>query len=177
MIRGYSIDLLTHLDTCTKFNIMDFIVETIERTTCENKRSCGYASYIQLLINAKVGSDVFLLDCKHEPLRPELENHIVQLDPNDTHADREAAAREANQPAIDSAIPSLSTQPPVVVPKTQTGQLSFLCTDVQRIEAGLANLAQNQDSLSRVVETKAHIINNKIDELDVEVKELRAIFM
>ena len=32
MVRGYSIDLLHHLDELTSFNVMDLIVETSKRT-------------------------------------------------------------------------------------------------------------------------------------------------
>ena len=54
MIRGYSTNMLHHIDTHTRIRVMDLIVETIKRTAADQKRSCGYASYIQILINSKV---------------------------------------------------------------------------------------------------------------------------
>lgn len=174
MIRGYSIDLLHHFHRCDKFNVMNFIVETINRMTCEHKRSCAYAPYIQLLINSKVGEDKFLLDCAHEPFRPELENTTVTMDPN-TNPD--AATSGAAQTTNVTDAPISPTQPPVMVPKTCTDQITYLCQVSQWIEVGLANLVKNQESLANVVETQVHSINNHIDELAVEVKELRMLFM
>jgi len=43
MIRGHSINLLQLFDLPQKFKVMSFIVETIKRTTADQKRSCGYA--------------------------------------------------------------------------------------------------------------------------------------
>ena len=43
MIRGHSINLLQMFDFPQKFKVMSLIVETIKRTTAEQKRSCGYA--------------------------------------------------------------------------------------------------------------------------------------
>lgn len=122
----------------------------------------------------------FLPDYKHDAFVPELEDNTVQLDPENTQADREAREEAETEQARDAtakAIPSSPTQPPVVVPKTQLGHLSFICSAVQRIKVGLASLAKDQVSLSKVVEDKVHNINNIIDELVVEVKELRSFFM
>lgn len=47
MMRGYSIHMLHHIDELVKFNVMDLIMKTIKRTTTDQKRSCGYAPYIQ----------------------------------------------------------------------------------------------------------------------------------
>ena len=46
MIRGHSINLLHIFDVPQKFKVMSLIVETIKRTTADQKRSCGYAPQI-----------------------------------------------------------------------------------------------------------------------------------
>ena len=43
MIRGHAINLLHIFDVPQKFKVMSLIVETIKRTTTDQKRSCGYA--------------------------------------------------------------------------------------------------------------------------------------
>jgi hypothetical protein len=71
MIRGHSINMLHHIDHSERFRVMDLIVETITRTASDQKRSCGFAPHIQMLINSKVGNKTYLLDREHLPLRPE----------------------------------------------------------------------------------------------------------
>src|SRR5215216_4263494 len=46
MIRGHSINLLHMFDLPQKFKVMSLIVETVKRTTADQKRSCGYAPRI-----------------------------------------------------------------------------------------------------------------------------------
>ena len=71
MIRGYSINMMCHIDTHTRIRVMDLIVEFVKRTTADKKRSYGYAPYIQMLINAKIGKHAYLLDRHNLPLQPE----------------------------------------------------------------------------------------------------------
>ena len=59
---------------------MSLIVETIKRTAVDQKRSCGYAPHIQMLINSKMGKGMYLLDKEHFPLRPDREDNIVVMD-------------------------------------------------------------------------------------------------
>jgi hypothetical protein len=73
MIRGHSINLLHMFDIPEKFKVMTLIVETIKRTAADQKRSCGYAPHIQMLINSKMGKGTYLLDKEHLPLLPEFE--------------------------------------------------------------------------------------------------------
>ena len=68
MIRGYSINMLHHIDLHTRFRVMDLIVETVKRTAADQKRSCGYAPYIQMLINSKLEKNVYALNRPHMPL-------------------------------------------------------------------------------------------------------------
>jgi hypothetical protein len=70
MIRGYSINMLHLIDEKQGFRVMDLIVETIKRTAADQKRSCGFAPHIQMLINAKFGTGKFQLDREHLPLCP-----------------------------------------------------------------------------------------------------------
>ena len=47
MIRGHSINLLHLFDTPQNFKVMSLIVETIKRTTADQRRSCGFAPHTQ----------------------------------------------------------------------------------------------------------------------------------
>ena len=73
MIRGHSVNLLHMFDVPEKFEVMTLIVETIKRTATNQKRSCGYAPHIQMLIKSKMGKGMYLLDKEHHPLRPDCE--------------------------------------------------------------------------------------------------------
>lgn len=83
MIRGHSINLLQIFDVPQKFKVMSLIVETIKRTAADQKRSCGYAPHIQVLINSKMGTCTYLLDKEHLPLRPEFEDNTVVMNEDD----------------------------------------------------------------------------------------------
>ena len=61
---------------------MSLIVEMVKRTAADQKRSCGYAPQIQMLINSKVGTNRYLLDREHLPLQPEFEDNVVVMDPS-----------------------------------------------------------------------------------------------
>ena len=56
------------------------IVETIKRTSADQKRSCGYAPHIQELINSKMKQGVYLLDKEHLPVLPDFEDNTVVMD-------------------------------------------------------------------------------------------------
>ena len=92
MIRGHSINLLQIFDVPQKFKVMSLIVETIKRTIADQKRSCGYAPHIQVLINSKMGTCTYLLDKDHLPLYQEFEDNTVVMDedePSSVQAQRE----------------------------------------------------------------------------------------
>ena len=59
------------------------IVETIKRTSADQKRSCGYAPHIQMLINSKMGIVTYLLDKEHLPLKPNFEDNTVVMNAED----------------------------------------------------------------------------------------------
>ena len=98
MIRGHSINLLQIFDVPQKFKVMSLIVETIKSTAADQKRSCGYAPHIQVLINSKMGTNIYLLDKEHLPLRPEFEDNTVVMnedDPSSVQAqEKRAKAKE-----------------------------------------------------------------------------------
>jgi hypothetical protein len=80
MICVHSINLLHMFDVPQKFKVMSLIVETVKRTAADQKRSCGYAPHIQMLINSKMGTGTYLLDREHLPLRPDFEDNEVVMD-------------------------------------------------------------------------------------------------
>ena len=102
MIRGHSINLLQIFDVPQKFKVMSLIVETIKRTTADQKRSCGYAPHIQELINAKMGTWTYLLDKKHLPLYPDFEDNKVVMnedEPSSAQAQEKRAKAKAEKAA------------------------------------------------------------------------------
>ena len=74
-----TINLLQIFDVPQKFKVMSLIVETIKWTAADQKRSCGYAPHIQVLINSKMGIGTYLLDKEHLPLHPDFEDNTVVM--------------------------------------------------------------------------------------------------
>ena len=72
---------LPHLfDIPQRFKVMSLVVETFKRTATNQKRSCGYAPHIQMLINSKMVTGTYLLDKEHLPLRPDFEGNEIVMD-------------------------------------------------------------------------------------------------
>jgi hypothetical protein len=165
MIRGHSINLLHLLDTPQKFKVMSLIVETIKRTAADQKRSCGFAPHIQLLINSKVGTSTYLLDREHLPLLPEFEDNVVVMDPS--HPTSIEAGERIRAAAAAKAAKEASQ------PKSKSDQMTYLLEATQRIEQSLANLVKNQESLERIVETKFHDLDVKATEIQTTVDKLK----
>src|SRR4051812_43832476 len=110
MIIGHAINLLHIFDVPIKFKVMSLIVETIKRTTADQKRSCGYAPHIQEIINSKMGTVKYILDNEHLPIYPEFEDNTVVMNENETsspqaHEKREKAKAEkaAKMPTVEEA--------------------------------------------------------------------------
>lgn len=80
IIKGYSIHMLHHIDTHTRIWVMDLIEETIGRIVVDQNISYGYAPYIQIMINSKIGKNLYLLHCPHLPLQLEFEDNEVVID-------------------------------------------------------------------------------------------------
>ena len=59
MIRGHSINLLHMFDVPEKFKVMTLIVETIKRTTTDQKRSCGFPLIFRFLSTPRVQTRTF----------------------------------------------------------------------------------------------------------------------
>ena len=57
--------------------------------------------------------------------------------------------------------------------KNKQDQLGYLITSTLRIEKGLATLAQNQESLERIIETKFYDLDLKVTEIKTAVEQLQ----
>ena len=93
-----------------KFKVMSLIVETIKRTTVDQKSSCGYAPHIQELINSKTGTWIYLLDKEHLPLYPEFDDNTVVMneeEPSSAQVQekraKEKAEKAAQMPSVEEA--------------------------------------------------------------------------
>ena len=113
-----------------------------------------------MLINSKVVTSTYLLDCEHLPLQPEFEDNEVVMDPSHpTYVEAQeeiqaAAAKEATTPNA-----------PIANLKTKQDQMTYLLEATLRIERSLAYLAKNQESLGRIVEEKMYNLDVKVTEI------------
>jgi hypothetical protein len=121
---------------------MSLIVETVKRTTADQKRSYGYAPHIQTLINSKVGTGTYLLDREHLPLRPDFEDTEVVMDASHPTC-VEAQEKIERAKAAKAAKAAGALDASVVNIKTKQDQLSYLIEATMRIEKSLATLSQN----------------------------------
>ena len=140
---------------------MSLIVETIKRTTADQKRSCGYAPHIQVLINSKMGTGTYLLDKEHLPLKPDFEDNTVVMDATDPTSVDAQEKREKAKAEKAAKMPSAEEASQVFL-KSKQDQLGYLIQATLRIEKGLATLTRNQESLERIVETKFHALYVKM---------------
>jgi hypothetical protein len=62
-------NLLKAITKKTKFNAFDFIIQEMWNVSISNTRSCAYAPYILVLIEA-VSKRTFVKDVEHTPLHP-----------------------------------------------------------------------------------------------------------
>ncbi|KAI5006073.1 hypothetical protein ZWY2020_033316 [Hordeum vulgare] len=101
--------------------VMDLVVETVRRTAADHKRSCGFAPYIQMLMNAKIGKHAYLLDRPHLPLHPEFEDNETVMD--SSHPSSATAREGAEAPEAKAA-----RNAPTPTPELRTGdeKMSFL---------------------------------------------------
>jgi hypothetical protein len=167
MIRGYSINMLHLFDERAPFKVMDLMVETIKRTAADQKRSCGFAPQIQMLINAKFGTGKFLLDREHLPLQPEHEDNVVVMDEEDpTSVKGQAKIEAAKKAKADKEAAAAAAKP------KSFGEQILEAT--QRIEQRLASIVQSQESLERIVDEKIHALDVKLTEVQVTVNKLEA---
>jgi hypothetical protein len=109
-------------------------------TDTDQKRSCGFALHIQMLINAKYGMSKYQLDREHLPLYPEFEDNEVVMDEDHPTSVKgkeeiaEAKAAIAAKKAVESS----------AAPKSKADQI---LEATQRIEQHLVNIVQSQESL------------------------------
>ena len=97
MIHGHSINLLHMFYVPQNFKVMSLIVETVKRTAADQKRSCGYAPHIQMLIKSKMGTRTYLLDKEHLPLRPEFEDNEIVMDASHPTSAKDQEKREKRE--------------------------------------------------------------------------------
>ena len=159
--------MLHILDEKAPFKVMDLMVETIKRTAVDQKRSCGFAPQIQMLINAKFGTGKFMLDRKHLPLQPEHEDNVVVMDEEDpTSVEGQAKIEAAKKAKADKEAAAAAAKP-----KSFGDQI---LEATRRIEQRLASIEQSQESLERIVEDKIHALDVKLTEIQVSVNKLEA---
>ena len=132
MIRGYSINMLHHINNHTRLRVMDLIVETVKRTSADQKRSCGYAPYIQMLINSKLEKNVYALDRPHLPLQPQFEDNVVVMDPSHPTSSTTQAEVEAARATSAQA------------PRSRSEQMDLLLSIVQGMQKDIKNILLNQ---------------------------------
>jgi hypothetical protein len=78
-IPTYEQNLLDAIMKTTRFDVFEYIVDEIWNIATNPARSCGFAPYIQFMIET-VAHEKFYKDVKHEPLRP-----TVPKDPRTHH--------------------------------------------------------------------------------------------
>ena len=154
------------------FKVMSLIVETIKRTTAYQKRSCGYAPHIQVLINSKIGTSTYLLDKEHLPLRPEFEDNTVVMNEDDPTSVQAQEKREKARVEKAAKMPSVGEASQVFLKRKQD-QHGYLIQSNLRIEKGLATLTQNQESLERIIEQKFYELDLKATEIQTAVGQLQ----
>nr|XP_045088124.1 myosin-11-like [Aegilops tauschii subsp. strangulata] len=179
------------------FKVMSLIVETIKRTTANQKRpdfednevvmDASHPTSVEahekiekakatkaakMLINSKVGTGTYLLDKEHIPLRPDFEDNEVVMDashPTSVEAHEKIEKAKATKAAKAASAPDAS----IVNLKTKQDQLTYLLEATLRIEKSLANLTKNQESLERIVEDKMYNLDVKVREIQTIVEKLR----
>ena len=151
-------------DVPEKFKVTSLIVESIKRIDVDQKRSCGYAPHIQMLINSKMGKGVYLLDKEHLPLLPEFEDNVVVMDPSHPTSVQAQEKKEKAKAEKAAKTPSVEEASQIFL-KSKKVQLGYPIQATLRIEKGLATLTRNQESLDRIVETKIHDLDVKVTEI------------
>ena len=106
MICGHSINLLNLFDVPQKFKVTSLIIETVKRTAVDQKRSCGHAPHIQMLINSKMPKGVYWLDKEHLPLRHDFEDNTVVMNPEDPTSVEAQEKRQKAQAEKAAKMPS-----------------------------------------------------------------------
>ena len=78
---------------------------------------------------------------------------------------KEKAEKAAQMPSVEEASR--------VFQKSKQDQLGYMIQATLRIQKGLATLAQNQESLERIVETKFYDLDLKVTEIQTAVEQLQ----
>lgn len=140
---------MVYLDWNTKFNVIDFILKMIKRTSTKLKRSCCYATYIHKFNNHKVGENMFELECKHNEFKTSIDVHEIPALVENAPRPKVKIAKKKDAPttAIVQAPSSYAPPPPAPeevtipkIPKSSAAQLSFTCASLAQIERGVVTL-------------------------------------
>ena len=94
-----------------------------------------------MLINSKMGTDTYLLDKEHLPLRPDFEDNTVVMDAEDPTSVEAQEKREKAKAEKAAKMPSAEEASQVFL-KSKQDQLGYLIQATLRIEKGLATLSQ-----------------------------------
>jgi predicted lipid-binding transport protein (Tim44 family) len=86
VIPAYERNLLDALMKLVRFDVFEYIVDEIWNIAINPRRSCGFAPYIQYMIEI-VAQEKFYKDVRHDSLRP-----AVSKDPRDPRARSSTAA-------------------------------------------------------------------------------------
>src|SRR4051812_32581455 len=151
---------------------MSLMVETIKRTTADQKRSCGYAPQIQELINSKMGTGTYLLDKEHLPIHPDFEDNQVVMNENEPSSAHAQAKKKKAKMEKAAKMPTQEEAYEYFL-KNKQEQLSYLIASTLRIEKGLATLNRNQESLERIMEQKFYDLDVKVTEVQSVVEQLQ----
>jgi hypothetical protein len=84
-IHAYERNLLDALMKLVRFDVFEYIMDEIWNIATNPLRSCGFAPYIQFMIESMV-QNKFYKDVCHDSLRP-----VVPKDPRASHASSSAA--------------------------------------------------------------------------------------
>ena len=102
-----------------------------------------------------MGTERYLLDRVHLPLRPDFENNEVVMDASHpTCAEDQEKIEKAK--AAKAAKATSARDASIVNLKTKQDQLNYLLEATMRIDQSLATLSQNQEILEMFTETKIH---------------------
>src|SRR3954471_7976370 len=111
---------------------MSLIVQTIKRTTADQKRSCGYAPQIQELINSKMGTGTYLLDKEHLPIYPDFEYNQLIMNDYEPSAVQHQAKREKAKAEKAAKMPTMEQASQYLL-KSKKDQLGYLIACTLRI--------------------------------------------
>jgi hypothetical protein len=147
-IPAYERNLLDALMEPMRFNVFEYIVDEIWNIATNPLRSCGFAPYIQYMIEV-VTKEKFYKDSKHDPLRP-----VV---PKDLRTSRASASASAAPRTTHSGGAS----------STSSTNSSFL-----KMFRGIFAMCRRTDQCLDVMEQRLHIVRHNHEIIHSQRDEL-----